>query len=402
MASKSARGSRSPLLVVGIVVLAFALGAVTGALVEHATAHSAKPAGNAAAGSGTSAPTTSAPASATTTTSPPAPLSVASVTPVDGSTDVAPNGAITISMSAPLSTATPLPVLDPATPGAWTTSGSTFRFVPTTDFMPLSNLSVTVPGGTAGILGQGGGRLAESVTERFQVANGSLVRIQQLLALLDYSPLEWVPAGAPISPTDTSAQVAATYKPPGGNYKWRQRGWPVGLVTMWQPGVDNTFTRGLIMSFEADHALTPDGSVTAGLWSAMLGALASNTLNTGGYNYAVANKTTPESLTVYHDGAVVATSPANTGIGASPTPDGTFPVYERLRQQVMRCTNPGGSSYADLVQYIAYFHGNDAVHYMNRADYGIPQSLGCVELPLTDAARIWPYLAYGTLVTIIN
>ena len=73
---------------------------------------------------------------------------------------------------------------------------------------------------------------------------------------------------------------------------------------------------------------------------------------------------------------------ANIGIAGSPTPDGTFPVYTRLRRQVMRGTNPDGAHYADLVQYIAYFNGNDAVHYMDRADYGIPQSLGCIELPL--------------------
>jgi hypothetical protein len=268
--------------------------------------------------------------------------------------------------------------------------------------LPLSNVTVTLPGGAGGVVGADGGHLPSSVTERFQVANGSVVRLQQLLSLLDYSPLEWVAAGAPIAPTDTRAQLAALYKPPGGNFKWRQHGWPSQLLGLWEPGVDNIFTRGLIMSFEADHALTTDAIVGTSLWSALLGALSSSTLNTGGYNFALANKATPESLTIYHNGAVVATSPANTGIGVSPTPDGTFPVYERLRQQVMRGTNPGGGSYADLVQYIAYFHGNDAVHYMDRADYGIPQSLGCIELPLADAARIWPYLAYGTLVTIIN
>ena len=93
------------------------------------------------------------------------------------------------------------------------------------------------------------------MTERFQVANGSVARIQQLLSLLDYSPLAWAPAGAPLAPGDTKAQVAALYTPPAGSYSWRNRGWPARLRAMWQPGVDNVFTRGLIMSFEADHAL---------------------------------------------------------------------------------------------------------------------------------------------------
>jgi len=259
-----------------------------------------------------------------------------------------------------------------------------------------------VPGGRSGVVGRAGGELVQSVTERFQVANGSVDRIQQLLSLLDYSPLAWAPAGATIAPSDTKAQVSALYKPPAGTYSWRNRGWPAVLRAMWKPGADNVFTRGLIMSFQADHALTPNGEVVASLWTGLIDALAANTVNTGGYDYAFANKSAPESLTIYHDGAVVTKTPANTGIAASPTPDGTFPVFARLRRQVMTGTNPNGAHYADLVQYIAYFHGNDAVHYMDRADYGIPQSLGCIELPLADAARVWPYLAYGTLVTVVN
>jgi hypothetical protein len=40
------------------------------------------------------------------------------------------------------------------------------------------------------------------------------------------------------------------------------------------------------------------------------------------------------------------------------------------------------------------------VHSMDRASFGSPQSLGCVELPLTEARQVWPYLTYGTLVTV--
>jgi peptidoglycan hydrolase-like protein with peptidoglycan-binding domain len=268
--------------------------------------------------------------------------------------------------------------------------------------MPLSEITLTVPGGPAGVSAANGGRLGQSVVERFRIENGSLLRLQQLLSVLNYSPLTWAPAAAPIAATDLSAQTAALYSPPAGAFTWRNRGWPARLRAMWQPRIDNVFTRGLVMSFQADHGLSPNGHVGPGLWSALIDVLAANTVNTGGYNYALANKAAPEMLTIYHDGRVMLRSPANTGVAASPTPDGTFPVNTRLRRQIMRGTNPNGQHYADLVQYIAYFHGNDAVHYMDRADYGIPQSLGCIELPLTDAARAWPYLAYGTLVTVIN
>jgi lipoprotein-anchoring transpeptidase ErfK/SrfK len=93
-------------------------------------------------------------------------------------------------------------------------------------------------------------------------------------------------------------------------------------------------------------------------------------------------------------------TPANTGIAAAPTAERTFPVYERLRSQVMTGTNPDGSHYADFVQWVAYFNGGDAVHYMPRSEYGTPQSLGCIELPYAAAERAWGYLTYGTLVTV--
>ncbi|HZD65638.1 MAG TPA: L,D-transpeptidase, partial [Acidimicrobiales bacterium] len=106
------------------------------------------------------------------------------------------------------------------------------------------------------------------------------------------------------------------------------------------------------------------------------------------------------TLDIWHDGTRVFHSLANTGIAVRPTNDGTYPVYERLRHQVMRGTNPNGTPYADPVQYVAYFHGGQAVHYIARPTYGHPQSLGCVELPLHQAAAAWPYLSYGTLVTV--
>jgi uncharacterized membrane protein len=400
MSANRPRGRSWSLAAVTLVVV-FLAGGVAGAFVDRAVTH------DTASGrtGGTSTTATTAPPAGTTsstTTAPPPVLSVVSMTPQSGATDVAAGGPVTVSFSAPLSESSPTPRLAPAEPGSWRSSGDTFTFTPSGGLLPLSELTLTVPGGPTGVLGSAGGRLAQSVREQFQVADAPIARVQQLLSLLDYSPLSWSPAGAPISPSDSAAQIAALYKAPAGNYAWRNRGWPAQLRAMWQPGVDDVFTRGLIMSFQADHALTPNGAVTASLYSALLAALASNSVNTGGYDYAFASKATPESLTIFHNGRVVLHTPANTGIGASPTPDGTFPVYERLRRQVMRGHNPDGSSYADLVQYIAYFNGNDAVHYMDRADYGIPQSLGCIELPLSDAAQAWPYLAYGTLVTIVG
>ena len=36
------------------------------------------------------------------------------------------------------------------------------------------------------------------------------------------------------------------------------------------------------------------------------------------------------------------------------------------------------------------------------ASYGTPQSLGCVEMPLEEAASVYPYTPIGTLVSVVS
>jgi len=93
-------------------------------------------------------------------------------------------------------------------------------------------------------------------------------------------------------------------------------------------------------------------------------------------------------------------TPGNTGIKQSPTADGTYPVYERLRYQVMKGRNPDGSKYSDPVYWVSYFNGGDAVHYYARGSYGFPQSLGCIEVPYGAAKTSYQYLTFGSLVTV--
>ncbi len=308
---------------------------------------------------------------------------------------------MTVTLSAATAATSPYPSLSPSVAGSWRGAGTaTLVFRPTEPWIPLSSVTVRVPGGAHGVRAESGSTLTAPVSRTFSVANGSVLRIQQLLSLLDYSPLAFAPAGSAPPAGDLAAQAAAAYAPPPGHFTWRTRAWPSQLLALWQPGVYSVMTRGLVMSFQADHGLYVNGQITAGLWNDMFLALSSGVVNTGGYDFALADKTPPEALTVWHDGAVVLHSPANTGISQSPTADGVYPVFARYRYQVMHGTNPDGSLYSDPVQYVAYFNGGDAVHYLARADYGIPQSLGCVELPFAAAAQAWPYLAYGTLVDV--
>ncbi len=63
--------------------------------------------------------------------------------------------------------------------------------------------------------------------------------------------------------------------------------------------------------------------------------------------------------------------------------------------------NPDGSHYEDPgIMWVSYFNGGDALHAFDRASFGTPQSLGCVEMPLEEAAEVFPYTPIGTLVTV--
>jgi hypothetical protein len=208
----------------------------------------------------------------------------------------------------------------------------------------------------------------------------SVLGQQELLAILGYLPLQWTPAG----------------------FVWRWPAMEFDLSRLWAPGQDTVVLRGAIMAFEAHVGLPLGGTITAPEVAALEAAAADPTAgaNPDGYSYAVANENLPETLTVWHDGVVIDVSLANTGGSGVPTQQGTFPVYSRLRSQIMTGTDPDGTPYADPVQWVAYFNGGDAVHYIARASYGFPQSLGCVELPYGAAAFVWPSLTYGTLVTV--
>jgi hypothetical protein len=141
--------------------------------------------------------------------------------------------------------------------------------------------------------------------------------------------------------------------------------------------------RGAIMAFESVVGLPTDGEISARETVALQTAAdnPSSSANPNGYSYAVASEAAPESLTIWHNGQIVEVTPANTGGAGTPTALGTFPVYLRLRNQVMRGVNPDGRSYADPVQFVAYFNGGDALHYMPRASYGDPL---CAVIELRD------------------
>jgi peptidoglycan hydrolase-like protein with peptidoglycan-binding domain len=325
---------------------------------------------------------------------------VVSITPTPGTHGV--NGAspIWVQFSAPLSASTPLPQISPKIAGNWTVQGDLAVFVPAGGFFEDTKVTITVPSGVTSA--DGTGTLSSPVTDSFTTGSFSTTRLQQLLAQLGYLPLTWTSKSRTvISPGNAQAQMAAAYSPPAGTFSW-QGGYPSNLKDQWKAGAGNILDVGAVRAFESVNGLTMDGIAGRTVWTDLLAAVAKGKDNPHGYTYALANQNLPETLTVWHDGRVVLKTLANTGIPGRSTVDGTYPVYLRYYFTYMKGTNPDGTPYDDPVYYVSYFNGGDAVHYFPRGGYGYNQSLGCVELPWHQASVAYPYLTYGSLVTVIG
>lgn len=343
------------------------------------------------------------PSAGTTAQAAAQPLQVVSETPTADSSGVDGAADIKIQFSAALAANSPLPTIKPNVAGTWQGAGtSTLEFVPADGFRQLTKVQVQIPGGPLGVRSVHGGLLPQSQKLKFKTGQYQSARLAQLLAQLGYLPLTWTAAaGATVpSATDTAGQVSAAYSPPQGSFSW-DSGYPSELQSFWDNGSPyGLIMKGAVMAFESEHGLEMDGVAGREVWKALLKAEAAGQDNTNGYTYAIASEANPETLTIWHDGQQVLHVLANTGIQQAPTTLGTAPVYLRYRNQIMRGTNPDGTKYADPVQYVSYFRAGEAVHYFPRGSYGWPQSLGCVELDLSDAAAAWPYLTYGSLVTV--
>lgn len=323
------------------------------------------------------------------------PLDVLATTPANEAAGIAPSSTVTVDLSTGLAAGSPMPTLAPPVAGTWSElSPSELRFVADGPLVPGSSETLTVPGGPDGLLGAQGQHLAAGTTTTFSVAPGSLLRLQQLLAQLGYLPLDFTPATQPTSP-----QQAAD--PQQGTFAWRWANQPASLTSLWSPGAENEITKGAIMDFESLHGLTTDGIAGPQVWTDLLQAAAAGASDPHPYGYVYVDQNLPQTATVYQNGSIVYTTLANTGVAAAPTAPGTFAVYERFQVTTMSGTNPDGSKYVDPgIPWVSYFNGGDALHGFVRAQYGFPQSVGCVEMPPANAAVVWPMTPIGTLVTV--
>jgi hypothetical protein len=315
---------------------------------------------------------------------------------------IAPERSLELTFSEPVQEVlgTSRPRVTPATSGRWRlVDAHTLVFVPSRFGFGLgAHVHVELP---RAVHVAGTRTSTRTSTLAWQVPPGSTLRLQQLLAELGYLPLDWQPASDPV-PTP-AAELEAAIAPPPGHFTWRYPNTPPELVSQWTPGEVNEITRGAVMMFEDDHDLEVDAIAGPKVWRALIADALAGKRKTDGYSYVFVHRNVPQSLNLWHNGNVILSSPGNTGVPAAPTQLGTFPVFEHIPVGRMSGTNPDGSHYDDPgIQWISYFHGGDAIHAFNRATFGTPQSLGCVELPLAAAAKVWPYTPIGTLVTVEN
>jgi peptidoglycan hydrolase-like protein with peptidoglycan-binding domain len=298
------------------------------------------------------------------------------------------NSAIHVTFASAITTRTPLPKLSPAVAGRWTRSGSTATFTPSRAYPPSTKITVMARRAK----GHGHTTILNATTP-----TGKLLRAQQILARLHYLPL----TTSADTPTSAAEEASAVFAPPHGSFSWRYANTPSGLKSGFSPGKYGEVTRGALIAFQHQNDLTMDGALGPQTWKVLEKADLAGKTDPQPYSYVSASLYLPQSLSVWVAGKTVISSPVNGGVASAPTPLGTFPVYERLTSTTMSGTNPDGSHYSDPgVPWVNYFSGGSAVHGFPRASYGSPQSVGCLELPIPTAEKVFGLINYGTLVTV--
>lgn len=344
--------------------------------------------------------------------------------PAPGSSTAASNQPITLSFDKPVSEVlgSSRPTLSPSVPGAWSEPNpDELVFTPTgIGYGPgvTEDVSFAKPVSAVGASGvntaASGVSTASTVsagTYKFQTAPASILRMEQILARLHYIPLTFTPAAGVSQPTTMAEEVTSMSQPLKGTFSWTWTNTPASLQSQWALGAANEILKGALMNFNAvrnaydgynEEFASVAQLATPSLWQALLQADLSDQTDPSPYSYVYVTEKLPETLTLWKNGSVVLTAAANTGMPGYATQLGTYPIYLRFTQNWMNGTNPDGSKYHDLVYWINYFYGGDAVHAFPRASYGSPQSLGCVELPKATAQVAFNDLAIGDLVTVVG
>ena len=261
------------------------------------------------------------------------------------------------------------------------TNPTTLTYALDSPLIPSSQVTVTIPGGAHGLHSTGGAVLAASHSVAFGVAAGDTLRLQQLLAQLNYLPVGFSPSG----PAPDRADLAGTSPAPS---RGAGPACPPSSPRSGPRARTNMITKAAVEAFETQNNIGVDGIAGPTVWTSLINDVINNKPSATPYVYVLVNKVVPQNLTLWNNGAAQYVGiPVNSGAPGADTTDGTFAVFEHVRYSDMKGTNVDGSTYDDPnVPYASYFNGGDALHGFIRASYGTPQSNGCVEMSYADAA----------------
>jgi hypothetical protein len=296
------------------------------------------------------------------------------------------------------------PKLSPEVDGKWSQPNPhTLKFVPAGFGFPLAgDVKVELPEESEIVQADGTTKNASEIA--WEVPAGSEARLQQMLAELGYLPYKFT--GEIVKKTPEAQVAAATTETPKGHFTPRWSNTPSGLKELWQ-GEREVLIEGALMSYQERNGLEIDGVAGVEVWQSLMQSVIDGNAKpekgaANGYTWVPVSEASPESVNVWHNGKwVLKDIAANTGIPGAETELGTHNVYLRYEETTMSGENPDGTKYNDPgIMWVSYFYGGDALHAFDRASYGSPQSLGCVEMPLEDAGAVWPYTPIGTPVTV--
>ncbi len=321
-----------------------------------------------------------------------------------------PNTKITLTFSKPVKDVLDghLPPVTPAGAGKWVSLTShSIEFRPSGYGYGLnSSVSLRLPSSVHLI---GGSSRDSDPIGKWTVPAGSTEALQALLAELGYLPVNYSSStgGSGITGKTPAAIEREVVNPLKGTFNWRWSNTPGTLKQQWSPNNFTELTKGAVMSFEANNGMVVDGVPGPAVWKAMIQAVEKQQ-QTGtraynfGYTYVYVHEASADEWeTTWHNGRDVVHGPVNTGVPGAATQLGTFAVFEHAPSVTMSGTNVDGSKYVDPgIKWVSYFNGGDALHEYPRASYGFPQSNGCVEMPDSEAASVYPYTPLGTVVQV--
>jgi hypothetical protein len=290
---------------------------------------------------------------------------------------------------------TPRPILSPATAGHWTDLGDYEFFRPASTLEPCATYKLTIPAGTAAA---GHRRLGHSRTVSFNVACPGITAVQEALARLNYLPyaLHGFVGASSVAPLTRAQAARRAFDLPDGVLLANAPAAPPLQI-----GKVDATTTGALEVFEEDHGLPLGTAVTQQLWTELLADETLAKKDPRPYTWVTVTETIPETLEVHENNRIALKSLANTGVPGAATQQGIFPIYVRYVATTMIGTNVDGSHYDDPgVPWVNYFNGGDAVHGYIRPTYGVPQSNGCVELPIATAEVVYGMLQVGDLVIV--